>query len=135
EVTREQLAATRAREEAGALALQREQLASGAAVSVDDIAAARSERSDRWRPLREYVLSDTPLPFPGDAVAAFEVTLANADERSDLRFAAADESSRLTDLEQRRAKLLLEADQADGRARSADIRRATARTAWGERLA
>jgi len=135
EVTREQLAATRAREEAEALALQREQLASGAAVSVDDIATARSERSDRWRPLREYVLSDTPLPSPDDAVAAFEMTLANADERSDLRFAAADESSRLTDLEQRRAKLLLEADQADGRAKSADLRRTTGRAAWGESLA
>lgn len=135
EITREQLAATRAREEAETLALQREQLASGAAVSVDDIATARSERSDRWRPLREYVLSDTPLPSPDDAVAAFEMTLANADERSDLRFAAADESSRLTDLEQRRVKLLLEADQADGRAKSADLRGTTARAAWGERLA
>ena len=134
EVDRELAIASRSREEAAALSLQMDQLSSGRAVSADDIASARTERDERWRPLRDHVLSESKLDAPAEAVSAFEITLAQADERSDLRFAAADESSRLTDMGNRAAKLLLDADQADVRAGILTGRRELARVAWGERL-
>jgi len=134
EVDRELATATRFREEAAALSLQMEQLASGKAISADEIASARSERDKRWRPLRDHVLSESYIDSPNEAVSAFEVSLAQADERSDLRFGAADESSRLTDMGNRAAKLLLDADQAEIRADTFAERRGAARTAWGERL-
>lgn len=131
---RDRQAADRATGEAATIALQMEQLASGAAVSPDEIAAARAERADRWRPLREHLLSDVPLPSVDDAVAAFEGTVAQADETSDLRFAAADESSRLALLDQRRAMLVLEAKQANGRVVSAQDSAQRARATWIDRL-
>jgi hypothetical protein len=67
--------------------------------------------------LRDHVLSETCIDAPHEAVHAFEASLSQADERSDFRFAAADGSSRLTDMGHRVAKLLLRADQADIRAR------------------
>lgn len=130
EVARETGIAVRAREEAAALALQIEQLSSGMAISADEIAAVRAERSARWQPLRESVLSGAVLPSPDQSVADFEATIAQADERSDLRFAAADESSRLADMTQRRARLLLEAEQAKGRATTATARGEALRSAW-----
>jgi uncharacterized protein YhaN len=130
-----QLATTaRAREEAAALSLQMEQLASGRAVSADEIASARTERDERWRPLRDHVLAEGRLEAPAKAVTAFEATLAEADQRSDLRYAAADESSRLTDMSHRTAKLLLEADQAEIRAATVTGRLEAARAEWGEKL-
>lgn len=135
EVEREVATAARLREEAASLSLQMEQLASGTAVSADEIASARSERNERWRPLRDHVLSKARLDAPGEAVSAFEITLAQADERSDVRFAAADESSRLIDMGNRAAKLLLDADHADRRAETLAGRREAARAEWGERLA
>ena len=134
DVTRETATAVRAREEAATLALQIEQLSSGIAISVDEIAAFRAERSKRWQPLRESVLSGAPLPSPGQSIADFEATVTQADERSDLRFAAADESSRLADMTQRRARLLLDAEQAKGRATTATERGETLRNAWATKL-
>lgn len=134
ETTREIATAVRAREEAATLALQIEQLSSGAAVSADEIAASRAERSERWQPLRESVLLGMTLTSPEQSVADFEATIVQADERSDLRFAAADESSRLADMTQRRARLLLEAEQAEGRATSATERAKTLRSAWTKKL-
>jgi uncharacterized protein YhaN len=133
-IDRELATVARFREEAASLSLQMEQLASGKAVSADEIANARIARDERWRPLRDHVLSKSRLDAPNEAVSAFETTLAQADERSDLRFAAADESSRLTDMANRAAKLLLDADHADIRAETFTGRREAARTAWGEKL-
>jgi uncharacterized protein YhaN len=134
EINREMATADRARDDAAALALQMEQLASGKAVSADEIASARTERDECWRPLRVHVLSQTRIDAPNEAVSAFEASLAQADERSDLRFAAADGSSRLTDMGHRVAKLLLDAEQADIRAENIAKQRETARTVWGEKL-
>lgn len=134
EVTRETATAVRAREEVATLALQIEQLSSGTAISADEIAASRAERSERWQPLRESVLSGAALPSPDQFVADFEGAIAQADERSDLRFAAADESSRLADMTQRRTRLLLEAEQAEGRATTATEQGETLRSAWVTKL-
>lgn len=134
ETVRERQSADRASDEAAAVTLQMEQLASGAAVSPDEIAVARADRADRWRPLRDHVLSKVPLASADDAVAAFEATVVHADERSDLRFAAADESSKLSLLDQRRATLLLEAEQAAARESSAINRAASLRVSWADRL-
>lgn len=132
---RERASAERSRSDAASASLQMEQLASGTAVSPGEIALARAERSDQWRPLREHLLADAPLQNVGNAVASFESTVANADDRSDLRFAAAEESSRLTVLEQRSATLLLEAVQAETRATAAAGKATEIRSAWGVRLA
>ena len=134
EVDRELATATRSREAAAALSLQMEQLASGKAVSAEEIARVRAERDERWCPLRDHLLAGALLDSPAEAVIAFETTLADADERSDLRFEAADESSRFTDMGHRTAKLLLDAEQADIRAASLTRRLEAARTAWREML-
>lgn len=134
EVTRETATAVRAREEATTLTLQIGELSSGTAVSMEEIAASRAERSERWQPLRESVLSGAALPSPDQFVADFEGAIAQADERSDMRFAAADESSRLAEMTQRRARLLLEAEQAEGRATTATERGETLRSAWATKL-
>ncbi|MEG8033565.1 AAA family ATPase [Sphingomonas aurantiaca] len=132
--TRETALATRAREEAAALELQMRQLSSGPAISADEIAASRTQRDIRWQPIRDHVLRQTTLHAPDDAVAAFEATVIGADERSDLRFAAADESSRLADMGQRTAKLLLDAEQAEARATTTTGRGTAFRADWMARL-
>src|SRR3546814_18518956 len=75
------------------------------------------------------------LPSPDEAVDAYETAVARADERGDARYAAADESSRLTVMGQRRTRLLLAADQADTRAQAASDRRESALTGWARKLA
>jgi len=134
EVARQEQAAIRARDEADKLAMEMEHLASGAAIPAEEIAVARSQREQRWQPLRDHVLSEAPLVSPAGAVAEFEAALAHADERSDLRFSAAEESSRLAVTGQRRMALLLEAEQADAHAQTARARASELRLAWGERL-
>lgn len=131
---RETAIATRAREEAAALELQMRQLALGPAISTDEIVASRTQRNARWQPIRDHVFRQTALHAPDDAVAAFEATVAAADERSDLRFAAADESSRLADMSLRTAKLLLDAEQAEARAATAAGQGTAFRADWVTRL-
>src|SRR3546814_13169490 len=75
------------------------------------------------------------LPSPDEAVDAYETAVARADERGDARYAAADESSRLTVMGQRRTRLLLAADQADTRAQAASDRRESALPGWARKLA
>ncbi len=135
EATASRQTAQRARDEADRLALDMAQLASGSAVSPEEISAARSERAARWSPLREHVLSKAPLPSPDAAVAAFEAATSQADERSDQRFATADESSRLSILEYQRSRLVLEAQQGEARAGSAQAAWELARGDWRTRLA
>lgn len=134
EVARERATAARARDEAAAASLQMEQLASGVAVSPEEIATARTARAERWRPLREHLRSGVPVVAVEVDVASFEAAVAQADERSDLRFAAADDSSRLTLLDQRRATLTLEAVQAEARASAASERLKMLRAEWASRL-
>lgn len=135
EAAREDAAAVRAREEAATLSLEMEQLSSGTAISADEIVSVRFERNECWLPLRDHVLSHASLGSPEEAVAVFEAKVTEADERSDLRFAAADESSRLADMGQRRARLLLDADQARERAASAVARAEATLAGWNNKLA
>lgn len=125
----------RAHDEADRLALDMELLASGSAVSPEEISGARSERAALWSPLRDHVLSKAPLVSPDAAVAAFEAATTQADERSDQRFAAANESSRLSILGYQRARLLLEAQQGEARAGAAQAALEQARGDWRTRLA
>ncbi|AJR26625.1 AAA family ATPase [Sphingomonadaceae bacterium G21617-S1] len=134
EIAREIENATRARQEAAKLSLEMEQLSSGTAISAEEIAASRAARNEQWQPLRAHILAAAPLPSPEHSVMAFEATITEADERSDLRFAAADESSRLADMAQRRAKLHLEADQGDARSLAAAKRAEMISTAWQQKL-
>ncbi|WP_019053417.1 ATP-binding protein [Sphingobium xenophagum] len=134
EAERETTEAGRARDEAAALSLQMEQLASGNAVSAEEIQSARTARNEHWRPLRDHILAEAPVAAPHEAVTVFEATLAEADQLSDLRFAAADESSRLADMQNRVVKLMLDAEQAELRAKGAEERVDTKRSAWRERL-
>lgn len=134
EAAREAADARRAREEAEELALERKQLVAAAGVSEADISEARGIRQEHWAPIRDHIVGAAPLDAPREAVSAFETALARADERSDQRFAAADASSRLMDLGQRRARLMLEAAHADARAVKATEEKETIRQAWSRRL-
>jgi hypothetical protein len=111
-----------------------EQLASGNAVSAEEIQSVRTARNEHWRPLRDHILTAASVAAPGEAVTVFEATLAEADQLSDLRFAAADESSRLADMQNRVSKLMLDAEQAGLRAKGAQERVDIKRSAWRERL-
>ncbi|WP_237237678.1 ATP-binding protein [Sphingomonas melonis] len=127
--------AARARGDAAAAALDEEQLAAEDAVSPEEIESVRANRDRSWSPLRESILSGAALASPEEAVEAFEVSVARADERSDRRFASADGSARLTMLARRRAASLLEARQAEARAAASDEGAAATRRAWSARLA
>src|SRR3546814_3613983 len=108
---------------------------SGVCSSDRESTAVRSERDAFWRPLRAHMRQGMALPSPDEAVDAYETAVARADERGDARYAAADESSRLTVMGQRRTRRLLAADQADTRAQAASERRESALTVWARKLA
>ncbi|MBS9476953.1 ATP-binding protein [Ancylobacter radicis] len=131
---REEEQVQRSTDQIAAVELAIEQLATGAVVSPEDIAAARRHRQDRWQPIRDHVLGGAELSAPEAAVAEFEASLAQADERMELRFRLADASSRLALLEQDKARHALEAQQATARAAEARRRHERALEAWGGRL-
>lgn len=135
EIRREEDTARRASDQAAAIALEVSQLATGAAVSAEEIKNGRRERAHLWQPLRRHVLDGEDLEAPAEAVARFEASVATADEREDARFASADASGRLSWLTQTRASHHLEKDQADERAKVARNRLEAATAAWRKRLA
>lgn len=135
DIRREEDGALRASDQAAAIALEISQLATGAAVSPDEITDARAERDRCWQPLRRHVLDGDELTSPADTVASFEASVAMVDERDDARFASADASGRLSLLNQTKASHELEKGQADGRAKVARDRLEAATSAWRKRLA
>jgi uncharacterized protein YhaN len=134
DVRREHEAAQRASDQSSAAALEISQLASGTAVSAEDIVEARAERDHLWRPLRDHLVDGAPLAAPADAVSAFETGVADADGRADSRYATADTSGRLSLLEQTRASHDLAGKQAEGRAQSARDRHEQVLAGWRRRL-
>jgi len=134
DVRREEEAAQRASDQSAAAALEISQLATGTAVSAEDIVDMRAERDRLWRPLRDHLVDGTPLSAPADAVAGFETSIAAADGRADARFAAADASGRLSLLEQARASHDLAGDQAVARAQIARDRHEQVLAGWRRRL-
>ena len=135
EIRRETEQARRSREEAAAVSLEIDGIATGSVVSPEEIAAAQEERAARWSPIRSHALGGDPLPSAADAVAGFEASMARVDERMERRFALADASSRLSMLEQARASHGLQADQALARAADAGRRRDALSDRWTRRLA
>lgn len=135
DIRREEDGALRASDQAAAIALEISQLATGSAVSPDEITDARAERDRYWQPLRRYVLEGHELTSPAETVASFEAGVAMVDEREDARFASADASGRLSLLNQTRASHELEKGQAIGRAKVARDRLVAATSAWRKRLA
>src|SRR3546814_2442801 len=103
EVRREEEAAQRASDQSAAAALEISQLATGTAVSPEEMAEVRTERDRLWRPLREHLLNGAALQAPAEAIAGYESGVAAADDRADARFASADASGKLSLLEQTRA--------------------------------
>jgi uncharacterized protein YhaN len=131
---REEEQAQRSVDQSGAVALEIEQLATGAVVTPEEIASARQERQAHWLPIREYVLSGGALESPANAVAGFEASVTLVDEKLELRFTLADASSRLSLLEQTKARHELEAEQARNRAAEARRRYEGALDAWHSRI-
>lgn len=134
DVRREEEAAQRASDQSSAAALEISQLATGTAVSAEDIVEIRAERDRFWRPLRDYLVDGAHLPAAVDAVAGFETGVAAADGRADARYATADASGRLSMLEQSRASHDLAGDQASARAKSARDHHERVLAGWRRRL-
>lgn len=134
EIAREDDAARRASDQAATAALEISQLATGSAVSIEDMTEARSSRDLLWKPLRDHLLNGTAPPPSAAAVARYESGLAAADARADARFASADASGRLSLLDQARAAHDLAGTLARARAQSARERLETALAAWKRRL-
>lgn len=135
EVRREEEAAQRASEQSAAAALEISQLATGTAVSPEDMAEVRTERDRLWRPLREHLLNGAALQAPAEAIAGYESGVAAADDRADARFASADASGKLSLLEQTRASHDLTRRQAETRAQSARNCHEETVAGWKRRLA
>src|SRR3546814_1407320 len=85
EVRREEEAAQRASDQSAAAALEISQLATGTAVSPEEMAEVRTERDRLWRPLREHLLNGAALQAPAEAIAGYESGVAAADDRADAR--------------------------------------------------
>ena len=134
DIRREEEAAQRASDQSFAASLEISQLATGTAVSAEDIVEVRTERERLWRPLRDHLIDGAPLPAPADAVAGFETGVATADGRADARYATADASGRLSVLERTRASHDLAEEQAAARAQSARNRHEQVLATWGRRL-
>lgn len=64
--------AIRARNDAEAVTLQIDHLASGTAVSMEEIETARAYRTAQWNPIKQHVVSGAALTSKEDAVAEFE---------------------------------------------------------------
>ncbi|MEO6387942.1 MAG: AAA family ATPase [Croceibacterium sp.] len=135
EVRREEEAAQRASDQSAAAALEISQMATGTAVSPEEMTEARTERDRLWRPLRDNLLEGAALPSPAEAVAGYESGVSAADHRADARFASADASGRLSLLEQTRASHDLVRRQAEARAKSARKRHEDVLACWTRRLA
>ncbi|GLK80112.1 ATP-binding protein [Methylopila turkensis] len=131
---RELAEARRLDDEAATFELEAAGLEAGHAISGEDIELARSDRSAHWAPLRDHMLTGAAIPDPAQAVEAFELTVARADERSDSRFAVAEASSRLALSRQHRSDRELKARQAERRAGLAAEELAKARGEWRKRL-
>ena len=134
EVRREEDMARRFADQLEAVGLNIERVATGAAVSADDVAAVRADRERLWYPLRAHILDGAPVEAPTAAVRDFEMGVAAADERMDVRFALADASSRLAILEQARAAHALDVKQAEHRAQFARRRLGDLNKLWSDRL-
>ena len=135
EIRREEEKVQRSRNESAGGSLEIEGIVTGSAVSPEEIASAQEERTTRWTPIREHVLSGAPLSSPANIVAEFEASVARVDERMERRFALADASSRLSLLEQTRASHELQGAQAGVGAADATRRREALLDRWSKRLA
>ena len=134
EVKRFEDEARRSAQATDAASLAIAQMATGSAVSPEEIAEARDRRDQHWQPLRQHMLEGALLDTPEMAVEQFETSVTGADERMDLRFALADASSRLSVLEQTKAKHELEKTHADAAAETARQRERGMSARWGARL-
>lgn len=129
-IRREEDEARRSNELAATLVLEIAQIATGTAVSPEEILEALRLRESRWKPIRDHVLQGAPLVGPAAAVEGFEAGLAFVDEKMARRFNLAEASSRLTVREQTKARHELEASQAEKRAEDAKERHEQSLRAW-----
>lgn len=135
EIRREDDEAQRARDKAEQATLDLEGVATGSAVSPEDIARIHRERTDHWLPIRDHILAGAPLSSPVNAVTIYEADVAKADALMDRRYAFADASTRLSLLAQAKTSAMLDERQATARAEDARRRRVERLEAWSKRLA
>lgn len=133
-IRREDDLARRSAEQVAAIELETSQIGSGTAISPEDIASAKGDRERHWQPIRNHVLTGGALASPADVVAEYEARLARVDERMELRYTLADASGRLALLEQKKAELHLQVDQAVERSATEQGSYAEALAKWNGRL-
>lgn len=112
--------ASRARDEIASLEQQIATLSAGPAVTTELLMSARSNRDEQWEPIKRNILSSEPVPISPGVVADYESGIRYSDETSDQRYLAAEESSLLIQLTQRKEAKQLEAEQGDASALAAN---------------
>ena len=127
--------ARRLGEEAAVIAIEIEGLQGGeGAVSVEGLAAARTDRDCVWQEIRSDIALGTLSPAAMEAALGFEHKLGYADELSDRRYTKAEDSGRLAQLITDRRARLLQSEQATARAEAASKRQQENEAAWERRL-
>jgi len=126
--------ARRLGDEAQTLDARRAEMArTGTAVSEEEIAQARRNRDERWRVIDAH-LRGRPAEAPAALGEAYAGMVKTADNVADRRYAAAEESARLTVLDHERALKVVEGDQARRSVEVAEEAVASARRAWEDGL-
>jgi len=127
-------AARRLGDEVQTLDARRAELArTGKAVSEEEIAQARRDRDERWRVIDAH-LRGRPADAPAALGEGYAGMVKTADDVADRRYAAAEESARLTVLDHERALKAVEGDQARRSVEVAEEAVASARRAWEDGL-
>jgi len=104
------------------------------AVSTDEVSQARSARDTLWSDIDAHLRDRQPLAHPAATGDAFAAALSQADRVADRRYGTAEASAQLAALDDRRASLALQRDQAERRASDAAAALAARRGEWLERL-
>jgi len=113
------------------LMLRRDQaLRDEAGVPPDALAEARRRRDAVWRAVRGHVLGEAALDDPRASADAFERQSAEADGTADRRYAAAEQSARLADLQQALERQSLVIDQRGEALAAAESQARTRAAAW-----
>ncbi len=110
-------------------------LRDGAGVPPEAVAAARHRRDAVWQAVRGHVLGAAVLDDPQAVTEDFERRSATADGTADRRYAAAEQSARLADLQQAIERQALAIDQRATALAGAEATVAARAAAWQQTLA
>lgn len=109
-------------------------VASGRAITAEEVRVARKMRTDSWQPLRNHLFAQELLADPKSSVSQYEDSILSADGLSDDRFLSAKSSAALEVLDAEIALLDLKIKQTDERFEEAERLVAELLVAWEKEL-